>query len=954
MSVTDVAPVITSATTTSVTEATAANSTVYTAVASDVAGGTVTYSLTGTDAGAFTINSATGVVTINAVPDFETKPSYSFNVKAADPSGAFTTQAVTVNVTDLPPVISSATTATVAEGTSTATVVYTASATDPAGGTVTYALTGTDAGAFTINAATGAVTFNAVPDFETKTSYSFNVKASDASGAFNSQAVTVSVTDVIETSTVTLSSTGPASVVEGSTIRYTATVDNAVTGSALDLTLSNGSHITIGVGQTSGFVDVPVRADDAVSVVSSSGGRFEAVRLSGTVSTKISSGDPVPPPPPAPLPPSGDPAGPKPPVTPPVLLTPDPTPVPPTPSRPVDPVLQNQPVNLTGQPVSSTGPVPGATPGAPAPEGPAAGQVTPATAADVINALPPTAAGAPTGSPLTVQTDQGFQVALITSNSTPGRSAELGSIAGARLFVLEGVPDVQADKQFQLSPESFAHTDPNAVIKLEARQSNGEPLPAWLTFNTANGTFSGSPPEGKPTPVEVQVVARDNQAREASVIFKLELGVAGSAVAALESSDRGFPVSRVGANVSTGATGTPDDAKSLAGDRLFVLDGVRNAVGNQQFQLPQEAFAHTDTKAVVKLEARQASGEPLPGWLEFDAASGLFRGTPPDGRPVSIEVVVIARDNQAREASVVFNLELGVPGADAPGAQPARDGAAGGAPKLGAGTPAEKPPAGTGSAPQSGAGLGVPVGEALKLAQGRINAALGTDDAGAAVRGFQVARVSGEELQRVSGSDGQAASEQRLFVFQGVLVATGDALFQVPTDAFGHTDPSAIVQLEARNADGTPLPPWLQFDALTGIFRGTPPGGVRTLLEIVLTARDEEGREANLAFTLELGVKPSEAEPAKADVVVPAAGPRAAVDASDEVADEEADGGSSDSIQVGEKGKVEKAKPAKSGAAPFGEQVRAAKAARDPLLAKILGAKPNQTNQTNQTGRPTT
>ena len=34
-------------------------------------------------------------------------------------------------------------------------------------------------------------------------------------------------------------------------------------GSDLVLTLSNGSQITIAVGQTTGFVDVPVRADDA-------------------------------------------------------------------------------------------------------------------------------------------------------------------------------------------------------------------------------------------------------------------------------------------------------------------------------------------------------------------------------------------------------------------------------------------------------------------------------------------------------------------------------------------------------------------------------------------------------------------------------------------------------------------------------------------------------------------
>jgi len=196
IAVSDLPPVISSANSAAVNEGVAANTLVYTAVAADPAGGTVTYSLSGAAAAAFTINASTGAVTINAVPDFETKPSYSFTVKASDPSGAFNTEAVTIGVTDLAPVISSPNSGSVTENSAANTLVYTAAAADPAGGTVTYSLTGTDAAAFTINASTGAVTINAVPDFETKSSYSFNVKASDASGAFNTEAVTIGVTDL--------------------------------------------------------------------------------------------------------------------------------------------------------------------------------------------------------------------------------------------------------------------------------------------------------------------------------------------------------------------------------------------------------------------------------------------------------------------------------------------------------------------------------------------------------------------------------------------------------------------------------------------------------------------------------------------------------------------------------------------------------------------------------------
>src|SRR5207237_3508227 len=119
-------------------------------------------------------------------------------------------QAVTVSVTDVAPAITSATTVSVPEGTSTATVVYTAAATDVQGGAVSFSLSGADAAAFTINGATGAVTFNASPDFETKSSYSFNVVASDGT-LISSQAVTVSVTDVAPT----ITSATSVSVAEG-------------------------------------------------------------------------------------------------------------------------------------------------------------------------------------------------------------------------------------------------------------------------------------------------------------------------------------------------------------------------------------------------------------------------------------------------------------------------------------------------------------------------------------------------------------------------------------------------------------------------------------------------------------------------------------------------------------------------------------------------------------------
>jgi hypothetical protein len=82
-----VAPTITSgATATTLAENSGANQTVYTAVADDTAdiSAGVTWSLSGTDAGAFTINATTGVVKLTADPDYEGQHSYSFKVVADD------------------------------------------------------------------------------------------------------------------------------------------------------------------------------------------------------------------------------------------------------------------------------------------------------------------------------------------------------------------------------------------------------------------------------------------------------------------------------------------------------------------------------------------------------------------------------------------------------------------------------------------------------------------------------------------------------------------------------------------------------------------------------------------------------------------------------------------------------------------------------------------------------
>ena len=132
------------------------------------------------------------------------KSSYSATVTATDGKNT-TTQDITVtvtNVNDNSPVFTSGAAFSVAEN---QTSVGTVLANDADGDSLTYSLSGADASAFSINSSTGVITFNSAPDYETKTSYSVTVTASDGTNA-ETQSLTISITNVNEYSPVINSS----------------------------------------------------------------------------------------------------------------------------------------------------------------------------------------------------------------------------------------------------------------------------------------------------------------------------------------------------------------------------------------------------------------------------------------------------------------------------------------------------------------------------------------------------------------------------------------------------------------------------------------------------------------------------------------------------------------------------------------------------------------------------
>ncbi|MGE4242410.1 Ig-like domain-containing protein [Ramlibacter sp.] len=73
--------------------------------------------------------------------------------------------------------------------------------------------------------------------------------------------------------------------------------------------------------------------------------------------------------------------------------------------------------------------------------------------------------------------------------------------------------------------------------------------------------------------------------------------------------------------------------------------------------------------------------------------------------------------------------------------------------------------------------------------------------------------------------------------------------FAIPSDAFA-AGGTGIVTLEARQADGSPLPPWLVFDSTSGLINGRPETGPMPTLQLQIVASDDAGRQVRTNFAI--------------------------------------------------------------------------------------------------------
>ncbi len=269
-----------------------AENTAFTSVTPALSGatpiGSVTYTLTGSDAALFTVNSSTGVVTMIArdyesSADTNTDNIYDVTLVATDDDGNTDSEAFTVSVTDIDefdvitPIDNDGTINIVAENSATNTVVGVtalASDADLSTNTITYSLIDNAGGRFQIDNNTGVVSVadGSLLNAETASSHEITIQVTSTDGSVATELFSITVADVNEfrvgsviDSDDTLNTLAESASV-GDTVGITASAGDAdLTTNAITYSLTDNADDLFAIDASTGIVTVASALDYEMS-----------------------------------------------------------------------------------------------------------------------------------------------------------------------------------------------------------------------------------------------------------------------------------------------------------------------------------------------------------------------------------------------------------------------------------------------------------------------------------------------------------------------------------------------------------------------------------------------------------------------------------------------------------------------------------------------------------------
>jgi VCBS repeat-containing protein len=806
-----------------------------TAVATFTANESVTWSLLGgADQAKFTINATTGALSFNSAPDFDSPAdadannTYLVHIRAVDGNGNASTQTVTVTVADLDEIAPTITgpsgnagDATAAKTINEGVTAVTTLATNEA---VTWSLVGgADQSRFTINATTGALSFNSAADFETPTdadtnnTYVVQVRAVDAAGNASIQTLTIAIADMDEVAPTITGPSGGAgaassarTINEGVTAITTFTANEAVTWSIVGG--ADQSRFTINA--TTGALSLSSAPDYETPTDSGANNTYvvqvRAVDGSGNASTQtltvtIADIDEAAP---AITGPSGGAGS----LTSATTINEGVT--------AVTTFTANESVtwSLIGGSDQSQFSI-NATTGAlnfsfgPDYEAP--------TDADTNNTYVVQVRAVDDNGNVSTQT---LTVTVANVNEAPVASVltPLSGTVGSSLS----------------SVQMPAFTDADGTpLTYSAAMADGSNLPTWLTFNSTTRTFSGTPPTGTSAGIlNLRVTASDG-ALTASAVTTLTLSLPGGPTSG---ADTGTAIEAAGVdNAVPGANPVGNVLTNDQGVALRVSHVQTGTTLSSPATVNPSGFATvTGAYGVLTISAD--------GSYTYAVDNNNAQVEALNAGQALTEILTYRVTDQAGQTSQA-TLTLTVQGAtdevppvpqqpQTPTTPPSTPNIVVAAPSVTVSTPPPAPvisvqiiPAETDS---SGVGRSLLAGDS-------------TPAGGAVVREvmFQPTVIP--------------ADTARLSLYRGVPDQFSEPNsvfhFTIPNDAFAHSRSDSQVILHAALMDGSALPSWLHFDRMTGTFNGVPPKDFIGELKIKVIARDSQGLQAEAIFRFNVG-----------------------------------------------------------------------------------------------------
>lgn len=170
----------------------------------------------------------------------------------------------------------------------------------------------------------------------------------------------------------------------------------------------------------------------------------------------------------------------------------------------------------------------------------------------------------------------------------------------------------------------FVDPDSSDTVLYGATLDNGDPLPGWLTFNSATGTLSGTPGNGDVGALSLLLRATDRFGESAETSFSMSITNVNDA-----------PVAN-----------------------LLVQDRVGQQAEAISLQLDEALFTDIDVGDSLQWNVRLANGDPLPTWLGFDAASRTLSGTARFADTGVLQLQVTVTDTSGATSSQTFALTV--------------------------------------------------------------------------------------------------------------------------------------------------------------------------------------------------------------------------------------------------------------------------------------------------------